>query len=108
MDTHLHYSRDGHAFCQRCYLSILSIAITWGCTALAWGRAGHPTVSVNGTSLHSWSFDAMNVLTWAEEAGVSSAWLQFMALPSGPVFLGSLKTPDTPEDAGLPLHHTHI
>ncbi|CAL5222727.1 g5133 [Coccomyxa viridis] len=61
--------------------------------------AGHPTVSVNGASLHSWSFDAMNVLTWAEEAGVSSAWLQFMALPGGHVFLGSLKTADTPEDA---------
>ena len=60
-------------------------------------------MSVNGTSLQSWSFDAMNVLTWAEEAGISSAWLQFMALPGGPVFLGCLKTPDTPEDAGLPL-----
>ncbi len=65
-------------------------------------------MSVNGASLHSWSFDAMNVLTWAEEAGVSSAWLQFMALPSGPVFLGSLKTADTPEDAGPPLNLTHI
>ncbi len=60
-------------------------------------------MSVNGASLHSWSFDAMNVLTWAEEAGVSSAWLQFMALPGGHVFLGSLKTADTPEDAGPPL-----
>ena len=64
-------------------------------------------MSVNGASLHSWSFDAMNVLTWAEEAGVSSAWLQFMALPGGPVFLGSLKNADTPEDAGLPLQHTY-
>lgn len=63
-------------------------------------HAGHPVVSVNGASLHSWSFDAMNVLTWAEEAGTSSAWLQFMELPGGPVFMGSLKTADTPEDAG--------
>jgi len=60
-------------------------------------------VSVNGASLHSWSFDAMNVLTWTEEAGVSSAWLQFMALPGGPIFMGTLKTPDTAEDAGA-LH----
>jgi len=58
---------------------------------------------MNGASLHSWSFDAMNVLTWAEEAGVSSAWLQFMALPGGPIFMGTLKTPDTAEDAGA-LH----
>lgn len=65
-------------------------------------------MSVNGASLHSWSFDAMNVLTWAEEAGVSSAWLQFMALPGGPVFLGSLKTADTPEDAGPPLQLAHF
>ena len=62
--------------------------------------AGNPAVSVNGNNLCSWSFDAMNVLTWAEEAGVASAWLQFMALPGGSIFMGALKTPDTPEDAG--------
>ena len=73
-----------------------------------WVRTGHPAVSVNGASLSSWSFDAMNVLTWAKEAGVSSAWLQVMALPGGPVFLGSLKDADTPEDAGLPPQHTNI
>ena len=46
----------------------------------------------------------MNVLTWAEEAGVASAWLQFMALPAGPIFMGALKTPDTPEDTGAANH----
>jgi hypothetical protein len=66
--------------------------------------AGNPAVSVNGTNLCSWSFDAMNVLTWAEEAGVASAWLQFMALPGGSIFMGALKTPDSPEDTGAAIH----
>ena len=53
--------------------------------------AGQPAVSVNGSSLGGWTFDAMNVLAWTEEAGVS-AWLQFMVLPGGPIYMGSLKT----------------
>lgn len=61
---------------------------------------GQPAVSVNGSALGGWTFDAMNVLAWSEEAGVS-AWLQFMVLPGGPVFMGSLKTAD---DANAGVH----
>lgn len=59
-------------------------------------HTGEVAVSVNGSALSGWKFDAMNVLTWSEEAGCS-AWLQFMVLPSGPVFMGTLKTPDQAE-----------
>ncbi len=67
--------------------------------------AGHPEVKVNSTAVSSWNFDAMNVLSWAEEAGVGSAWLQLMALPAGPIFLGTFKTAESPEDEGVLLPH---
>ena len=70
--------------------------------------AGHPEVKVNSTAVSSWNFDAMNVLSWAEEAGVGSAWLQFMALPAGPIFLGTLKTAESPEDEGVLLPHVSL
>ncbi len=57
-------------------------------------------MSVNGSSLGGWTFDAMNVLAWSEEAGMS-AWLQFMVLPGGPIFMGSLKTAADAEAAGV-------
>ena len=60
---------------------------------------------MNSTAVSSWNFDAMNVLSWAEEAGVGSAWLQFMALPGGPIFLGTLKTAESPEEEGALLLH---
>ncbi len=72
-------------------------------------------MSVNGSSLGGWTFDAMNVLAWTEEAGCT-AWLQFMVLPGGPIFMGTLKTADSGESpAGAfacPLHiltpDTHV
>ncbi|CAL8461977.1 g1508 [Coccomyxa elongata] len=57
---------------------------------------GQPAVSVDGSSLGGWTFDAMNVLAWTEEASCT-AWLQFMVLPGGPVFMGTLKTADGSE-----------
>ena len=56
-------------------------------------RAGQPAVSVNGNTLSSWTFDAMNVLSWTDAAG-GSAWLQLMVLPGGPVFMGTLASAD--------------
>ena len=52
-------------------------------------------MSVNGSVLGGWTFDAMNVLAWEDEAA-GSAWLQMCVLPGGPVFLGTLKAPDAP------------
>ena len=56
-------------------------------------RAGQPAVSVNGSTLSAWTFDAMNVLSWADGAG-GCAWLQLMVLPGGPVFMGTLAGAD--------------
>ena len=47
-------------------------------------------MAVGGRDLSCWSFDAANVLAWADEAGYS-AWLQFTVLPGGPVFMGTLQ-----------------
>jgi len=58
-------------------------------------RAGRPVLTVDGRALSAWTFDANNVLAWDNEAGYA-AWLQFMALPGGPVFMGALR----PVDAG--------
>ena len=46
-------------------------------------------MAVGGRDLACWTFDACNVLAWRDEAGYS-AWLQFAALPGGPVFMGTL------------------
>ncbi len=46
-------------------------------------------VSVNGKALAGFNFDYNNVLAWREEAGCS-AWLQFLVLPGGPVFVGKI------------------
>ena len=46
-------------------------------------------VAVNGQQLARWTFDYNNVLAWRDEAG-SSAWLQLLVLPGGPVFIGKL------------------
>ena len=62
-------------------------------------------LTVDGRALSAWSFDANNVLAWDNEAGYG-AWLQFMALPGGPVFMGSLRAVDDaeggPAGAGVP------
>ena len=46
-------------------------------------------MSVNGQKLVAFNFDYNNVLAWREEAGYS-AWLQFLVLPGGPVFVGKI------------------
>ena len=56
-------------------------------------------LTVDGRALTAWTFDANNVLAWDNEAGYA-AWLQFMALPGGPVFMGSLRPVDDAE--GVP------
>ena len=56
-------------------------------------------LTVDGRALMAWTFDANNVLAWDNEAGYA-AWLQFMALPGGPVFMGSLRPVDDAE--GVP------
>lgn len=72
--------------------------------------SGLPEVAVGGRDLSFWTFDANNVLAWADEAGYT-AWLQFTVLPGGPVFMGTLHPSggDAAEkDAGespLPSHH---
>ncbi|KAK9825657.1 hypothetical protein WJX81_006313 [Elliptochloris bilobata] len=60
---------------------------------------GRPVLTVDGRALMAWTFDANNVLAWDNEAGYA-AWLQFMALPGGPVFMGSLRPVDDAE--GVP------
>ncbi|CAK0782825.1 hypothetical protein CVIRNUC_006020 [Coccomyxa viridis] len=50
---------------------------------------GRPMVKVNGQALVAFNFDYNNVLAWREEAGCS-AWLQFLVLPGGPVFVGKI------------------
>ena len=52
---------------------------------------------MGGRDLASWTFNACNVLAWCDEAGYS-AWLQFAALPGGPVFMGTL-APSSGADA---------
>jgi hypothetical protein len=51
--------------------------------------AGGARVSVGGSPVTRWTFDAGNVLAWEGDAGCS-AWLQFLALATGPVFVGNL------------------
>ncbi len=46
-------------------------------------------MSVNGQKLVAFNFDYNSVLAWREEAGYS-AWLQFLVLPGGPVFVGKI------------------
>ena len=46
-------------------------------------------VKVNGQALVAFNFDYNTVLAWSEEAGCS-AWLQFLVLPGGPVFVGKI------------------
>lgn len=80
--------------------------------------AGLPEVAVGGRDLSFWTFDANNVLAWADEAGYT-AWLQFTVLPGGPVFMGTLhpsgqdaaasdagESPPFPADSGNHPHHT--
>ena len=55
-------------------------------------------VSVNGQKLVAFNFDYNNVLAWREEAGYS-AWLQFLVLPGGPVFVGKIS--NSGYDGGL-------
>lgn len=52
-------------------------------------ETGHPSVTLNGKSVACWTFVANNVLAWEDDAGYS-AWLQFIVLPGGPVFMGDL------------------
>ena len=59
---------------------------------------GRPVVTVGSAVVTAWTFDANNVLTWEGEAGCS-AWLQFMVLPGGPVFMGTLRGPTDDADA---------
>ncbi len=54
-------------------------------------------MAVGGRDLTCWAFDTCNVLSWQDEAGYS-AWLQFAALPGGPVFMGTL-APSSGADA---------
>ena len=61
--------------------------------------AGLPEVAVGGRDLSFWTFDANNVLAWADEAGYT-AWLQFTVLPGGPVFIGLLHPSGESSDAG--------
>ena len=58
---------------------------------------------MDGSSLSGWTFDAMNVLAWTEEAGCT-AWLQFMVQPGGPIFMGTLKTADGGESPAGTSH----
>jgi len=63
-------------------------------------------LTVDGRALVAWTFDANNVLAWDNEAGYA-AWLQFMALPGGPVFMGSLRPVEDAE--GVPAGaYSHI
>jgi len=62
--------------------------------------AGRPVVSVNGQNLVAFNFDYNNVLAWREEAGYS-AWLQFLVLPGGPVFVGKIS------NSGYDGEHRH-
>ena len=55
-------------------------------------------VSVNGQNLVAFNFDYNNVLAWRDEAGYS-AWLQFLVLPGGPVFVGKIS--NSGYDGGL-------
>ncbi|CAL8470616.1 g10158 [Coccomyxa elongata] len=57
--------------------------------AITVNSQGLPEVAVGGRDLSFWTFDANNVLAWADEAGYT-AWLQFTVLPGGPVFMGTL------------------
>ena len=75
-------------------------------------NAGEAEVAVGGRDLSNWTFDASNVLAWADDAGYS-AWLQFTVLPGGPVFMGTLH-PSGEEASGagvlqfLCAHTQHI
>lgn len=62
--------------------------------------AGRPVLTVDGRALASWTFDANNVLAWDNESGYA-AWLQFMALPGGATFMGSLRLADGEEGAPI-------
>jgi len=53
------------------------------------------SVTVGGSKVDSWSFDGNNVLSWEDDAGCS-AWLQFLALRSGPAFAGNLFAAGSP------------
>ena len=66
---------------------------------------GTPVVALNGNKLDSWTFGPNNVLAWEDEAG-HTAWLQFVHLAEGPVFMGNLHKPDetSPERESLPAH----
>lgn len=56
---------------------------------IASSHADEAEVAVGGRDLSNWTFDASNVLAWADDAGYT-AWLQFTVLPGGPVFMGTL------------------
>jgi hypothetical protein len=53
------------------------------------------SVTVGGSRVESWAFDGNNVLSWEDDAGCS-AWLQFLALRSGPAFAGNLFAAGSP------------
>ena len=57
--------------------------------------SGGVSVTVGGSKVESWSFDGNNVLSWEDDAGCS-AWLQFLALRSGPAFAGNLFAAGSP------------
>ncbi|CAL5220251.1 g2231 [Coccomyxa viridis] len=64
--------------------------VTQGCEiTIKVNAQGEAEVAVGGRDLSNWTFDASNVLAWADDAGYS-AWLQFTVLPGGPVFMGTL------------------
>ena len=64
--------------------------------------AGRPVVSVNGQALAAFNFDYNNVLAWREEAGYS-AWLQFLVLPGGPVFVGKISNSGYDGETNQPI-----
>ena len=63
-------------------------------------------MAVGGRDLSNWTFDASNVLAWADDAGYT-AWLQFTVLPGGPVFMGTLH-PSGEEASGAGAAFLHF
>lgn len=54
-------------------------------------------MTLDGKTVACWTFVANNVLAWEDDAGFS-AWLQFVVLPGGPVFMGDLHPHDDQQD----------
>ena len=61
--------------------------------------AGSSYVALNGAKVEAWAFSPNNVLSWEDGAG-HTAWMLFMALPGGPVFMGNVLKPDEAPPTG--------